>query len=226
MLTLEQLYNHGMSREIDIFSGLKLPLGSPINRTTLINSIMELCGLNIPMYADPEVMANAISLWSAKNQYTFEHVAKILTAEYSPIENKYYTEETDFNRGLSDNTKGNTTRTESVKADNKTTHKGSDITESTTSAYNSSDYEPNSKDTFTHGESVENGGNSKKDIGMGNTNDKTVKENTKTKSIQRGNIGITSNTELQLGEYDLLGKLNHYTFLAGLFENQLTIFVY
>lgn len=238
MLTLVQLYNLGLAEHIDIFSGLSLPAGSPIDKTLLINSIIEKCGLNFPLYADPMVMMSAITIWSSKHQYTFEHIAKIMTAEYSPIENKYYTEETEFNRDLTDDTKGKTDRSEKVKADNKTendrteSHSGTDTTEDTTSAYNSSTYEPDNKSTFTHGESiteggsVTNSGSSDKTIGVDNSTDKTVKEHTKTKTLQRGNIGVTSNTELQLGEVDLLTRFNPYTFIGGLFENELTLFVY
>ena len=226
MLTLAQLYNLGLADQIDMFSGLSLPANSSIDRTVLINTIIEKCGLNIPLYADPNVMRSAITVWSARNQYTFEHVAKILTAQYSPIENKDYIEETTYGRDLKDNTKGNTKRDENVTAKNKTTNSGADITEDTTSAYNSSSYEPDNKSTFTHGSKVDNDGSSNKKIGMDNTTDKTVKEDTITKSHQHGNIGITSNFELQQSEYTLLGEYNPYSFIAGLFENELTLFVY
>lgn len=226
MLTLVQLYNLGLAEQIDIFSGLSLPTDSPFDRTLIINSIIEHCGLNYPVYADPNVMKSAITIWSAKNQYTFEHLAKILKAEYSPIENKDYTEETTYGRDLKDNTKGNTKRDETVNAKNKTDNTGSDITEDTTSAYNSSSYEPDNKSTFTHGSSVNNEGSSSKKIGMDNTTDKTVEENTITKSHQHGNVGITSNVALQLEEYGLMKDYNPYTFIAGLFENELTLFVY
>lgn len=226
MLTLVQLYNLGLVEQIDIFSGLSLPADSPFDRTLIINSIIEHCGLNYPVYADPNVMKSAITIWSAKNQYTFEHLAKILTAQYSPIENKDYTEETTYSRDLKDNTKGNTKRDEIVNAKNKTVNSGADITEDTTSAYNSSSYEPDNKSTFTHGATIDNEGDSKKNIGMDNTTDKTVTEATLTQSHQHGNVGITSNVALQLEEYGLMKDYNPYTFIAGLFENELTLFVY
>lgn len=216
MLTLEQLFNLGLAEQIDIFSGLSLPSDSPFDRTLIINTILEHCGLNYPVYADPNVMRSAITIWSAKNQYTFEHLAKILKANYSPIENKDYTEETTYGRNLADNTKGNTTRNEKVNATNKTSNSGADITEDTTSAYNSSSYEPDNKSTFTHGAVIDNKGESTKDIGMDNKTDKTVKEDTITKSHQHGNVGITSNVALQLEEYGLMRDYNPYTFIAGL----------
>ena len=77
MLTLTQLSNLATTENIDMWAGLQLPSGSPMDRDVLINTIMEHCGLNIPVYADPSVMASAIAVWSAKNQYTFIHVGKI-----------------------------------------------------------------------------------------------------------------------------------------------------
>ena len=234
MLTLVQLYDLGMNVNTDIFSGILLPEDSPLDRDTLINSIMERCGLNIPLYADPYVMTSAINLWSAKNQYTFKHVGKIFEAQYSPIENKDLYSETieDKDRDLTDNTTAVNVKKETLEADNNTTHSGTDntTTENTTSAYNSSSYQPDSKETsyYNHGEKVDTKGTSERDINTDITNNKKVKEKEGTKTVIRehGNVGVTSNTQLQTEEYGLLTQFNPYTFLAGLFENELTLFVY
>ena len=234
MLTLAQLYDLGLNLHTDIFSGILLPEGSPLDRETLINTIMEHCGLNIPLYADPYVMTTAINLWSAKNQYTFEHVGKIYNAVYSPIENKDLYSETieDRNRDLTDDTSANNKKTDTLEADNDTVHSGTDNTtvENTTSAYNSSSYQPDSKETtyFNHGEKINNKGTSIRDVNTDITNNKKVNEKEGSKTIIRehGNVGVTSNTQLQTEEYGLLTKFNPYTFLAGLFENELTLFVY
>lgn len=246
MLTLIQLYNLGLAEHKDIFSGLSLPSGSPFDRTLIINSIIERCGLNFPLYADPNVMESAITLWSAKNQYTFEHLAKILEAKYSPIENKDYTEETitSRDRAMTDNTTGSNSKSESAnntfeEGTNQSTneeHSGADTTEDTTSAYNSSTYEPDNKSTLTHGEKVIGGlssehnsiakGTKNTNVNLTNNKDVDELENTSVKSRQHGNIGVTSNYELQKSEYTLLGEYNPYNFIAGLFENELTLFVY
>lgn len=250
MLTLEQLYNLGVNVNIDIFSGLTVPENSPINRTVLINTIMEKCGLNIPMYADPFVMSSAITVWSARNQYTFEHVAKIINADYSPIDNKNYEESitVERSRTMDDDTAGNSTKSESASGrtdadttvSSSETHGGTDTTteEHTTSAYNASTYQPDDKTVTTlgHGETITGSTtqaadtvvSSSKSTTLETTNNKDVSENetTTTTSHQKGNIGITSNTSLQTEEYTFLGTYNPYTFLAGLFENELTLFVY
>lgn len=234
MLTLNQLYELGRNVHTDIFSGIILPDDSPLDRDILINSIMERCGLNIPLYADPFVMTSAINLWSAKNQYTFKHVGNIYNAEYSPIENKDLYSETieDKNRDLTDDTNASNKKKETLKADNNTNHYGTDntTTENTTSAYNSSSYQPDSKETsyYNHGEKIDNKGTSDRDINTDITNNKKVKETEGTKTIIRehGNVGVTSNTQLQTEEYGLLTQFNPYSFIAGLFENELTLFIY
>ena len=234
MLTLTQLYDLGQNEGINIFDGLQLPSGSPLDRDVLINSIIMRCGLNFPNFADPFVMASAVTVWSAKNQYTFEHVAKIYKADYSPIENydRYEDMETDHTRKLIDKTTNTGTKTEGVKSNRTTTHSGTDTTTDTqdTSAFDSSTYQPVDKTTSSlqHGESVNDGGNSTKTTTNNLSNDKNANENelTKQKNHIRGNIGVMTATAMQEAEYELLGKFNPYEFIAGLFENDLTLFVY
>ena len=246
MLTLTQLYNLGLSQNVDIFDGLALPSGSPINRDILINTILVQCGINVPMYADPFVMRSAVNIWSAKNQYTFEHIAKILTAEYSPIENtdRYDSITVEHDRALVDNTSIDNTKNEKLNTNSKTendsttAHTGTDTNtvEETTSAFNSSDYVPNTNTVseLEHGETVTDNsttdttGNSNKDTTIKGTNEKEVTEDEKTTTTQHlhGNIGTTTNTQLQSEEYALLKDYNPYTFLSGLFENELTLCIY
>lgn len=254
MLTLTQLSNLATNENIDMWAGLQLPSGSPMDRDVLINTIMEHCGLNIPIYADPFVMSNAITLWSAKNQYTFKHVGKIYEASYSPIENydRYEDMSTDHNRLLKDDTKtlGNKNELNTVanSVDNNssgekvTEHSGKDSTvdEGKTSAYDSSAYQPESYNTsdLTHGEKIEEdasettntvtSGSSNKKTDSSSTVNKGVSENEKTtqKNHIRGNIGVKTATAMEQEEMEYIANYNPYTFLAGLFENELTLFVY
>lgn len=250
MITLTQLYDLGISYGIDIFEGISLPEGSPMDLNTLRSTIVMNCGLNIPVYADPKVMQSAVTLWSAKNQYTFEHVGKIYAAEYSPIENtdKYETVTTDHSRDLTDNTVGGSNKTESLSSSNNTSvtenktskHSGTDTTvdEQTTSAYNSSSYQPEDKSTtnYTHGENITDTGSgstkatgsSTKNIKGDVTSDKTVEELEKTTMTTHahGNIGVMDNATMQTKEAEFLTSFNPYNFISGLFENELTLFIY
>lgn len=246
MLTLHQLYNLGESESVNIFEYLSLPKDSPFDKDLIINTILMKCGLNIPMYADPFTMRSAIDIWSKKNQYTFEHIAKIYTAEYSPIENtdKYDSITVDRNRALDDNTAIQNTKKEDLDTSSDTTtdgttaHTGTDTNtiEETTSAENESEYQPDSKTVseMEHGETITDNNTSKttgksdRKTDINGTTIKDVDESEKTTTTQHthGNIGVTTNTTLQVEEYKLMSDYNPYTFIAGLFENELTLCVY
>lgn len=242
MLTLTQLSELGKIKDIDIYSGLALPADSPLDRDVLINSIIMKCGLNYPLYADPAVMQSAITVWSSKHQYTFEHVAKIYVASYSPIENydRYEDTTTDRSRNMTDNTTGSNSKNESISSSTSgsdtQTHSGTDTTTETveTSAYNASTYQPDSKTTtgLLHGEQVQDysssTGSSTKGTTGSNTVNKTVNEGETTTNTghMRGNIGISTAMSMELEEYSFLDKYNPYDFLASVFENELTLFIY
>lgn len=242
MLTLAQLSDLATNAGIDLWSGLQLPSDTPMDRDTLINTIIERCGLNIPVYADPSVMASAISVWSAKNQYTFVHVGKIYEASYSPIENydRYEDITVKRDRDLSDDTEANSNKIENLNStakENKTSeHSGTDNTTETTevSAEDASTYQPDNKTTsyINHGEKISDAGSgtttTNKDTTADSVQNKTVKELENTSTINRthGNIGVTTAMKMETEEMEYLSAYNPYTFLAGLFENDLTLFVY
>ena len=242
MLTLAQLSDLATNAGIDLWSGLQLPSDTPMDRNVLINTIIEHCGLNIPVYADPGVMASAIAVWSAKNQYTFIHIGKVYEASYSPIENydRYEDIAVKRDRDLSDEAVADSKKIEklnSTASESKTSqHTGTDNTTETTevSAENASTYQPDNKTTsyINHGEKISDTGSGKTNTDKNTATDsvqtKTVKELENTSTINRthGNIGITSAMALEREEMEFLGAYNPYTFLAGLFENDLTLFVY
>lgn len=238
MMTLTQLYSLGRNVDIDIFDGLTLPEDSPLDRELIINTIMEKCGLNIPCYADVNVMRSAITLWSAKNQYSFIHIGKIYLAEYSPIENtdKYDSITVVRDRDFTDDSENHNGTTEKARTTNHNTntHTGRDTThiEETTSADNASDYQPkdHTQTTADYNSTIgdNGGGTMDKTTTANGTNNKTVNEDETTTTTQHthGNIGVTTNTTLQREEYELIAGFNPYNFIAGLFENELTLFVY
>lgn len=228
MLTLAQLSDLATNAGIDLWSGLQLPSDSPMDRDVLINTILERCGLNIPLYADPGVMASAIAVWSAKNQYTFVHIGKIYEASYSPIENYDRYEDITVNRDrdLTDDTEANSDKTEKLNttaseksdssvSENKTSiHSGTDTTTETAevSAENANTYQPDSK-TITglqHGEAITDNGsgttnttknntsNTGKDTITGSVQNKTVKELENTRTINRTHGNIGVTTAMKM----------------------------
>ena len=62
---------------------------APLNRETAVNAIMIRCGLLTPVYGEPDTLRDIIGHWSDTKQWTFEHLIKVVQAEYSPIENVF-----------------------------------------------------------------------------------------------------------------------------------------
>lgn len=245
MITLAQLYDLGLAENIDIFSGLQLPSGSPMSRDTMINAIIERCGLNIPLYADVPVMASAINVWSAKHQYTFKHIAKIYEASYSPIENtdRYEDITVTHDRNLTDNKSDKTsdkdiTRTnknETVNSnesgtlsnsttisDSKTvTHSGTDTTteEVTTSAYNANTYQADTKTTtgLLHGEQIQ-------DYGSGSTTTTGSDSKSSGKSLDYNDLStgdrqINKTADQKIKENENTRTINHTHGNIGVMDN-------
>lgn len=206
----------------DIFDGLTLPEDSPFDLETVKSTIMEHCGLCIPIYAQPDVMRDAITLWSAKNQWTFKHLANIYLAEYSPIENVYEEDsQTTVSTG-SKNINGHAT----VSGTSHEANSGSDhsTTENTVSAYNASSYQPDNKieNTINYGQIKDGTDSQTKDT---TTSDTSNGSNTFTR-LRHGNVGVTTNNALIQEELQMLKKFDAYTFIAEKFENDLCIVVY
>ena len=87
MLTLQELVDYTQYLNIDIFENCTVP--APFNMDLVKDNIMRRCGLMTPIYGEPEVFKALTKMWFDSNQWNFEHLAKVYTAEYSPIENVY-----------------------------------------------------------------------------------------------------------------------------------------
>lgn len=265
-----------ITQQSDIFSGLSVP--TPLNVDTAKSAIMTRCGLLTPVYSEPEVMQAAIGQWSVRMQWTFQHLINIIQAEYSPIENTdRYSEHTTENEGGSTRTHSGTdtrnethggtdtrseggqtgtvhggtdTRTEGGTTG--TTHGGSDTTTNEVSAYNSTGYQADRKETLQHGE-TETVTHGKTDalqhgetetITHGKTDalqhGETVTEtqqhglqiSDQSKGTQtytehtHGNIGVTTNQQMIEQELALLRHFDIYGFIAEKFESELCLMIY
>lgn len=247
-------------QQIDIFDGLTVP--GPLNADTAKSAIMIRCGLLTPVYSEPEVMRAAIAQWSTRMQWTFQHLINIIQAEYSPIENTdRYSEHTRDNSGGTTRTHGGTdTRSEThggtdTRTEGGTTGTveggttgtvdgGNDTTTNEVSAYNSTGYQADRKETLAHGmtETVTHG--KTETVTHGKTDalqhGETVTENTthgltisdenngteKYTEHTHGNIGVTTNQQLIEQELELLRHFDIYGFIAEKFESELCLMIY
>ena len=184
-MNLQNLIDYCEWQGIDLFEGCTVP--APIDITMVKNEIMKRCGLLTPVYSEPLVFKDLCKMWFDANQYNFDHLVKIIQANYSPIENVYESDhwiekntgtDTSQDSGNDVNaTSGSDVNAASGKDTVKDSGKdslqysGSDIdvhtgrdtlthgatTEHTVSAYNTAGYQADSKDATT-GDDITNYG--------------------------------------------------------------------
>ena len=78
---LATIYNFDPS----IFDGVEFP--SNISVQDFVDSLLMQCGEMPVLYSSPPLLKSLISVWSKISQYSWQHLASTLTAEYNPIEN-------------------------------------------------------------------------------------------------------------------------------------------
>lgn len=231
-MNLQNLIDYCKYKEIDLFENCTVP--DPLDIDMVKNEIMRRCGLLRPVYAEPLVFKALTKMWFDSNQWNFEHLVKIVEAEYSPIENVYEDEHYKIEHTGTDKTAFSGTDT--LTHGEKHTLSGTDTvtdgshTEHTVSAYNSSTYQPSSKD--------QNGGDVDTKYGRTDTasgDDATkygkkedfthghIEEFTK---LRHGNVGVTTNNQLIGEELSMLEKFNPYDWIAAKFERDNFIQVY
>ena len=84
---LATIYNFDPS----IFDGVEFP--SNISVQDFVDALLMQCGEMPVLYSSPPLLKSLIRVWSKISQYSWEHLAATLTAEYNPIENYDRTEE-------------------------------------------------------------------------------------------------------------------------------------
>lgn len=85
-MNLQNLINFCSAYELpDPLSGISVP--APIDAGRVRAAIMMRCGLLEPIYSEPDVFRQMLAQWFDNRTWNFEHLIKIIQAEYSPIEN-------------------------------------------------------------------------------------------------------------------------------------------
>lgn len=202
------------ARDIDIFENCTVP--SPLNIDMVKTEIMKRCGLLHPVYGEPEVMKALTKQWFDANQWNFDHLVKIIQANYSPIENVYESDHYSTKHTGTDKRKfggkdiDTLSGTDTVTDGSQTAH---DV-----SAYNASTYQPSSVDKNSGDVDTKYG---KKDtLEFGKTDDFTHGHIETYDRLRHGNIGVTTNDQLILEELDMLEKFNPYDWIAAKFERE------
>ena len=220
-MTLIGLYNYENTFERDLFSGLELPEG--YDKTTFVNSLLLEHGEKCVLYTNPEFFKHAIAIWSAKWANELTRIYDALTAEYNPIWNY------DRNEVWKDG--GGRKLTSLTNAGHKATDSPDFTVEQTTSgtlehqvsADNSSDYQPDYKDTTNDGATKTSG----KTQDLAETSNSKTSDQETTNSNHTGhlwgNIGVTTNAQMVEEETKLRFARNLYAIANELFANELLI---
>ena len=223
-----------------ILDGVVVPAGIDVN--TLKSEIVLECGLLTPLYSEPQVMKAAIAQWFAARTWTFEHLLKIINAEYSPIENydrnEHWEKEIDSWRDITEQLSGKDQRDfDSTLSNTDTTKRsveGDLTTEQEVSPYNSSSYVDSQKSTVTDGQTIttettygrKDTQNDDITYGKKTTTDDDLDHNEAYTGRAHGNIGVTTNQQMIEQELDLLAKFNIYSWIAKQFCADLMLLLY
>lgn len=203
-MNFQNLVDYCEYQNIDIFDGCTVP--APLDITRVKSEIMKRCGLLRPVYGEPEVFKALCKLWFDNNQWNFEHIVKIINANYSPIENVY--ESDHYTTKHTGTDKRALSGTDTVTDGSSTEHQ--------VSAFNSSGYQASSKDS--------NSGDI--DTKYGKKDDFTHGHIETYDRLRHGNIGITTNDALILEELSMLEKFNPYDWIAAKFERENFLQIY
>lgn len=194
-ITLLGFYGLYKNADEDLFSELVLP--EKIERQTFLDTLFLDYGERPVLYTNPVVFRDMVGAWSSKWAIELERIADTLTDDYEPLWNiDRYEKVTDK---TSDKTK-------------ETIESGTDATsENTTSAYNSSQYEPDNKNTL-------------------DSDSKEERDNTYNRDFSHdghyyGNGGVTSSQHLATEEITLREKYNMYHEACKLFAADLLLYL-
>lgn len=213
-LTLIGLYNYDKS----VLDGLSF---EDVDSDTLKNILLMECGEFELLYPNLEFMKSAMSVFSNKWKWTVKKWTDVLKIKYAPLENydrfeSYGGKETVLNSGNSTN---------KHEEENDFSRSGSDSnnTENTTSAYNSSTYQPDNKsDNITTYGLKEHNKNNVTDTVTPNLTEIRTPE---LENHIHGNIGVTTSQQMLRAELDL-ALWNLYENIVNLFKAEYCIMTY
>lgn len=197
-MNLLSLYNYDES----LFDNLVLPEG--IDKDTLVNNLLLDTVSQEVLYADPDIMKQAIGIWSKKELPVWQRLKDTLDIRgtYNPIYNY------DRNEEITNDHTSNTTESE-----NHNTNKGTDTTKVSQGSFNSNDLtQVNQQDNILGSGNDENGRDTF-------TGDHTFNAHL------YGNIGVTT-TQQMIREELSIDEINILDYIIDSFKNRFILSVY
>lgn len=231
-----------------LLDGVVVP--APLNADKLKSEIIFQCGLLTPIYSEPATMKQLIAHWFASRDWNFEHLVKIIQAEYSPIENvdRYDSTTTSMIGSESESESESNTSTRGRLAESARdtgtdrsraearTLAGND--ENTVSAFNASAYQPannmesSESESITESESILFSESMSESESEGIDGQRTRAGYTNRGQVEsfvqhmHGNIGVTTNQQMINQELDLINRFNIYKWITFMLRSELFLEVY
>lgn len=201
-----------------------------LDHDLMSSQIMIRLGLMNPIFQEPDLFKDAINLWFKTHKWNIEHLMRLACQNYNPLENYDRWEHMSGDEKLS----GIDTETHSGNDIDKASgtdteqHSGNDITENTTSAMNTSTYQPADKSTLTYGENIDTTYGKQSTYTHGENIDTKYGKNTNNTANNHlhGNIGTTTYDQMFKGEISVIKSFNIYDSVVSLIESDLFLGVY
>lgn len=219
-MTMIGLYNYDSA----LFDQLSLPDG--IEKSDFINAFLLKYGECPVLYPRWEFMQFALGVWSKKWYHSIERIIYAFTEDYNPLHNfdrhEDYTDSEDIDRATAAATKG----TSSTSSETDESTGSTDNTENTVSAYNSDQYQPDTK-SESSGTGTRNttGSVTGSDTIDQSGTDVTDRELKHTGHLY-GNIGVTESTAMLQHEKELREKYNIIDIVCDMLYKEVCILVY
>lgn len=177
---------------------MRLPEG--VEKSLVVNCILERYGDTALANPDPEWMKHYIRTWSARRLPIWKKLDATLHLEYNPIENYDRKEDIEETRTTDRTTSSTASGTNGeTNAEERTENETSlhDV-----SAENALDYQPDNKDTVTSGETS----SYRRDIDTSSETSGTenITDTFKHSNRTHGNIGVTTSQQMIQSERDLV----------------------
>lgn len=194
-----------------VFKDIVIPSG--VDKEILVNTIIDKCGLNEPMFYDMPLLNMKIQNFFLKNKEVFNRLYEACTLEYEMIEN--YDRKEFINR---DSTKTNNYEY------NSNTNTKEEITENDVNIEQVSPYD---------GEAFKNSNKYNNDKTQENVSDLTDSGNNKNDETGKetemnwihGNIGVTTSQQMLESELQIRPKLNIYDLITDMFYKEFMLFI-
>ena len=206
------LYNYDNS----IFDNFVVP--EEIDKETTIQNILIECAELECLFPNPEMMKYAIGVWSNKEIWTWNRMAKALAIDYNPLDNY------DRNEHIVDVEERNLTRSDTETRNLKQTSKnsGTDTSTNQVSAFNDPGFSDRDKNTFEHGAQNVSDNTGTLQIAGTQGGDITRTHDNRT----HGNIGVTTSQQMLESEIALAKRSNLINYIVDAFKQRFCLLVY